>query len=284
MLFRFPAGFDRHPEQAPGSIDEVQVLDGAAELQEIPPSKQVARGCSLVVRGWTFDPLAMAPAAQVVLTMDDRFPVEATYGSRRDDIAVHFQQEGLVTTGFRAIVSTGGAALAPHVIRLYALASGGSRYFATSSSFSFDVVPGRQQIPTLPPARAGSIHVGVDEIGTMGEPSDASSSFPKIARGSILVIRGWAFDLERKMPCKRVFVTVGDECSRAIYGIARDDVLRDQNVPEARFTGFTARLGTASLAPGKHRLGLIGVAGDESAVGESTYPLEIEIEEPVRNR
>ena len=191
---------------------------------------QVARGCSLVVRGWTFDPLAMAPAAQVVLTLDDRFPVEATYGTRRDDIAVHFQNEGLAATGFRAIMSTGGAALAPHVIRLFALASGGS-VFATSSSFSFEVVPGRQQIPRLPQARAGSIHVGIDEIRTMGEPSAAESSFPKIERGSILVIRGWAFDLERKMPCKRVFVTVGNECSRAIYGIARDDVVQDQKSP-----------------------------------------------------
>ena len=283
MLFRFPAGFERHPEQAPGSIDEVQVLDGAAELQEMPPSMQVARGCSLVVRGWTFDPLAMAPAGQVVLTMDDRFPVEATYGSRRDDIAEHFQREGLAATGFRAIVSTGGAALAPHVIRLYALANGSTRYFQTSSSFSFEVVPARRQIPSLPPAKAGAIHVGVDEIGTMGEKPDASA-FPKVARGSILVVRGWAFDLERKMPCERVFVTVGDECSRAIYGIARDDVVQDQGVPSARFTGFTARVGTASLTPGRHRLGLIGIAADESAAHESDYPIEIEIEEPVLTR
>ena len=181
-------------------------------------------------------------------------------------------------------MSTGGAALAPHVIRLYALANGGSRYFETLSSFSFEVVPGRRQIPDLPAADPTSIHVGVDEIGTMGAKPDSAPSVPRLTRGEILVVRGWAFDLERKLPCKRVFVALGDECSRAIYGISRDDVVQDQSVPEARFTGFTARIGTASLAAGKHRLGLIGVAADGSCVGESTYSTEIEIEERPRDR
>jgi hypothetical protein len=279
MLFRFPAGFQKHPQRAPGSIDEVRVLDGAAELEDMPASKEVARGCSLVVRGWGFDPLAMAPAEQIILTMDDRFAVEATYGSRRDDIADHFQRSELVPTGFRAIVSTGAAALAPHTIRLFVLASDASTYFETSSSYSFEIVPARQQIPGVRAAEPGTIHVGVDEIGTLGETGDSHSELPKVARGAVLVIRGWAFDIERQAPCRRVFVGLGGECVRAIYGVPRDDVVRDQNAPAARFTGYTARLSTATIPLGRHALRLIGIASDGSALSESTHSTEIEIVE-----
>jgi hypothetical protein len=279
MLFRFPAGFDKHPEHAPGSIDEVRVLDGAAELEDMPSSKEVARGCSMVVRGWGFDPLAMAPAGQIVLTMDDRFAVEAVYGSVRDDIAHQFQRSELAPTGFKAMMSTGGCAFSPHSIRLYVLANDGSTYFETASSYSFDVVPARQQIPTLPVADPGAIHVRVDEIGTMDSADEPKATFPKVVRGSILVVRGWAFDVERKVPCQRVFVSLGDECVRAIYGIPREDVVVDQNVPSARFTGFTARLGTASLSPGHYTLQLIGIASDGSAVSETAYPTQIEVVE-----
>jgi hypothetical protein len=279
MLFRFPAGFQKHPERAPGSIDEVRVLDGAAELEDVPASKEVARGSSLVVRGWGFDPLAMAPAAQIVLTMDDRFAVEATYGSRRDDIADHFQRSELVPTGFRAIVSTGAAAFAPHTLRLFVLANDASTYFATSSSYSFEIVPARQQIPGLRAAEPGNIHVGVDEIGTMDKTADSRSNLTEVARGAILVIRGWAFDIEHKAPCRRVFVSLGDECVRAIYGIPRDDVVRDQNTASARLTGFTARLSTATIPLGRHALRLIGIASDGSALSEFTHSAQIEIVE-----
>jgi hypothetical protein len=279
MLYRFPAGFDKHPERAPGSIDEVRVLDGAAELEDMPTSKEVARGCSLVVRGWGFDPLAMAPAGQIVLTMDDRFAVEATYGSLRDDIAHNFQRSDLAPTGFKAMMSTGGCAFAPHSIRLYVLANDGSTYFETAGSYSFDVVPARQQIPNVPVADPGAIHVGVDEIGIMDNADDSKTTFPKVVQGAILVVRGWAFDVEHKMPCQRVFVGLGDECVRAIYGIPREDVVADQNVPSARFTGFTARIGTASLAPGKHSLQLIGIASDGSGALETAYSTQVEIVE-----
>ena len=284
MLFRFPAGFNKHPEFAPGSIDEVRVLDGAAELEDMPTSKEVARGCSLVVRGWGFDPLAMSPAGQIVLTMDDRFAVEAIYGSVRDDIAHQFQRGELALTGFKAMMSTGGCALSPHSIRLYVLANDGSTYFETAASYSFGVVPARQQIPSVPAADPGAIHVGVDDIGTMDNVDDSKATFPKVLQGAILVVRGWAFDVEHKMPCRRVFVSLGDECVRAIYGIPREDVVADQNVPSARFTGFTARIGTASLSRGKHSLQLIGIASDGSAASETAYSTQIEIVEPASVR
>ena len=283
MLFRFPAGFDRHPEQAPGSIDEVQILDGAAELQECPRRRKLlagaawscAAGPSIPLRWrlrarscsrWTTASPSRPPTAPVGTTSpstsnnegfgDDRVPSDRVDGRRRPRPARH------------------SPLCALH----------GGRYFETPSSFSFEVVPGRSRFRIFQRGTPAPIHVGVDDIGTMGETPDAAPAFPKVERGAILVVRGWAFDLERKMPCKSVFVTVGDECARAIYGIARDDVFKIRRSPSARFTGFTARLGTASLAPGKHRLGLIGVAADESSVAESTYATEIEIEEPVRKR
>jgi hypothetical protein len=279
MFFRFPVGFDKQKELAPGSIDEVLVLDGAAELEHMPESKEVARGCSLVVRGWGFDPLAMAPAGQIVLTMDDRFAVEATYGLPRDDIAHHFQTRELTPTGFKAMMSTGGCAFAPHTIRLYVLSKDGKTYFETAGGYSFEIVQARRQIPYVGAADSGAIHVGVDDIGTMDGAAKWDQGCPRIARGAILVVRGWAFDVERKMPCKRVFVSLGDECVRAIYGIPREDVVQDQNVPSARFSGFTARLNTSSLAPGLHSLGLVGIASDGKTLSESTHPAQIEIVE-----
>jgi hypothetical protein len=279
MLFRFPVGFQKHPERAPGSIDEVRVLDGAAELDDVPASKEVPRGCTLVVRGWAFDPLTMAPAAKVVLTMDDRFPVEANYGSPREDIAGHFQRSELNPTGFKAMISTGGVALAPHFLKLYVLSGDGSTFFETSSEYSLEVVQARRQIPGVPTAAPGAIHVGIDEVRTTGEGAGAPA-FPKVARGAILAVRGWAFDVARKMPCRRVYVALGDECVRAIYGLPRDDVAKDQQVASARSTGFIARLTTASLAAGAHTLMITGVATDGSEIGETAYGVQIEIVEP----
>jgi hypothetical protein len=283
MLFRFPAGFVKHPEMAPGSIDEVRVLDGAAELEDMPASKEVARGCSLVVRGWGFDPLANAPA-RPVLTMDDRFAAEAVCGSPREDIAEHFQRAELTSTGFKGIMSTGGAALAPHSIRLYILSQDGTTYFETSSTYTFDVVQAAKQIPNLPAAEPLSIHVGIDGIATMEDPTEMDGSSPKVARGTILVVRGWAFDLKRKQPCERVFVSLGDECVRAIYGIPREDVVRDQNVPAARFSGFTARLSTASLPSGRHALRLVAVAADGKSLSEATHSAALEVSEALAER
>jgi len=280
MLSRFPGGFVKHAERAPGSIDEVRVLDGAAELEDVPASKEVARGCTLVVRGWGFDPLANAPA-QIVLTLDDRFAVEATVRTARDDIAEHFQREDLKATGFKAMMSTGGAAFAPHSIRLYVLSNDGSTYFETSSSFSFDVVPAREQIPHLPATTPGLIHVGVDVIGTMSEDAEIDQAHPRVRRGDVLVVRGWAFDRASKEPCKRVFIALGDECVRAIYGVPREDVVADQQVSSARYTGFTARLSTASLSPGRHTLSMFGVSTDGSTVSESTHSVAIDVTEGV---
>jgi hypothetical protein len=276
MLSRFPGGFVKHAERAPGSIDEVRVLDGAAELEDVPSSKEVARGCTLVVRGWGFDPLANTPA-KIVLTMDDRFAVEATVRTARDDISEHFQREDLKTTGFKAMMSTGGAAFAPHNIRLYVLSNDGSTYFDTSSTYSFDVVPARQQIPDLPATTPGKIHVGVDVLGTMAEATEIDQAHPKIQRGDVLIVRGWAFDRTHKEPCKRVFIALGDECVRAIYGVPREDVVADQQVSSARYTGFTARLSTASLPLGRHTLSMFGVSSDGSSVSESTHPVAIDV-------
>jgi hypothetical protein len=105
-----------------------------------------------------------------------------------------------------------------------------------------------------------------------------------VTRGAILVVRGWAFDVERKMPCQSVFVTLGDECARAIYGVPREDVAQDQKVAAARLSGFTARVGTRSLAPGRHEIGLIGVASDGRAFSQTNYATPIEIVEPVAAR
>lgn len=264
MLYRFPNGFEKRPERAPGSIDEVQTLDGAAEICELRDAK-LARGCGLIVRGWTFDPVTMEPAAHVILTAGDQVSAEPTYGLSRPDIAQAFEKSALEATGFKGIVSTGSLALGPHEIRLYAVTAD-SKYSECPSTYSFELMPSAWQVPDLPKLSSSSFAAAVDELSPVELRGDDS---PVVPQRSILVVRGYALDMNRAAPCKALYVRIGVECRRAVYGVPRESLPESiARSAEARFSGFTARFNTSTIAPGTHDVTLIAVSNDGSGIAE----------------
>jgi hypothetical protein len=262
MLYRFPLGFEKRPDLAPGSIDEVQMLDGAAEVTNLRDGR-LPRGCGMVVRGWTFDPIAREPAARVVLTVDDRINAEPVYGAARPDIAKDFDKPSLEQTGFKGIVSSGSLPLGRHELKMYVV-DADSQYYESPATYGFEVVPSAAQLPILPTVSASEFAAEIEELS----PTAGGIGPRLVPRGAILVVRGFAFDLQRNSPCKAVYVKIGEECTRAVYGVPRETLPESDGGPDAKFSGFTARFNTGVLAAGTHEIQLLAVSSNGSGIAE----------------
>jgi hypothetical protein len=245
----FPVGYDARPGVAPGYIDEVLILDGAAEVSDVCDGK-VPRGCSLIVRGWAFDADRHEPAAHLLLRVGERPGLEALYGTPRPDVARVFDDAAREQTGFMGVLSTGSLALGPHEVNLLVV-DRDNGYQRCGSTFAFDLVASSAQIPVLSEAPAETIEASF-------------SALPRVAAsGEAIVVRGSAFDRAHGAPCRALFLKVGAECVRAAYG-----------TPDCR---FTARFDTRLLRPGTYGVELVAIASDGSSVAHVGSSTSLEI-------
>src|SRR5665213_2584300 len=82
--------------------------------------------------------------------------------------------------------------------------------------------------------------------------------------GTDLRMTGWMIDASYQTPAAVRAVDVlidGRVVDRASYGAFRPDVAAFVKAPELQDCGFTARVLTDDLAPGKHRIVLRGIVG-----------------------
>jgi len=116
------------------SLDVIQVSSGR---QDVVPSQtmsveKIARGQSLTLVGWAIDEAALAPARAILLNIDGKSLILATYGAERDDVGQHFGKSTLSPTGFRAVIPPGALSPGRHAIDIDIVNQDGSGYYRVS--------------------------------------------------------------------------------------------------------------------------------------------------------
>ena len=253
MLFRFPAGFEKHPEQAPGSIDEVRCSTAPRNSKTCPP-----RGKLLAAAVWS-----CAGGASIPLPW--RLRADRSHDGRplpcRGDVRLPSRRHCGALPAKRAcsrLVSERSCRLAQRRLRRtsFRLLRPCERrldILRNVEQFSFEIVPGAQQIPSRARRRCrGPSTSASTKSARWRRPAIRASRPPKVARGAICHPR-MGLRSRAQRPCRRVFVTVSATNAVApSMESPRDDVVRDQNVASARFTGFTARSEHGIVPPGQH--------------------------------
>lgn len=130
----------RYPldDMAPAFLDDVtRVPIGLPSTGEGP--LRVARGDKIFVRGWAYDGVENAPAAGVVLVVDDRLEIPSLYGLARPDVAAAHQNPAIVRSGFTAQIETERLDAGYHTVAARVLSKRGLGAYATAQRFDFEV-------------------------------------------------------------------------------------------------------------------------------------------------
>jgi hypothetical protein len=81
--------------------------------------------------------------------------------------------------------------------------------------------------------------------------------------GTAWILTGWAIDAESGKPATGVLGVIDNKTTViANYGTERNDVAEAQHKPEYARTGWELHLENAGLAPGRHTLAIVILAGD----------------------
>ena len=283
-LFEFPRRYSDVGHPATGSIDEITWISADATGSD---AERVPRGSALYVRGWALDPSGAKGASAVVLTIDGRGTHEARIGLSRADVAASLNNEAAASSGFEALIPTGGLDAGRHVIEVATVDAAARAYakFGTATPFSIEVVGG-----PLPPAlryASGSCFVTIDEVRdeSRGEQLGAEGGRIYVPRGSILYFRGWGLDERLDEPLGELFAVVdADRAFAAAYGKPRDDVANVREKASLSKVGFDVRIPTSDLERGLHRLEMVGVGRSGAELLRSETTLEIVVGEPLRSR
>ena len=98
-------------------------------LQTIPPLSAplvVPKAGGLSLQGWAFDPVALAPCAQMFASVDAGPLEPASYGGARGDVSAAFGKPALTNTGFTASWALGTLTPGRHELSLPCLSADGT--------------------------------------------------------------------------------------------------------------------------------------------------------------
>jgi hypothetical protein len=95
-------------------------------------------GDRLLVRGWAIDDVAADTAIGVFVMVDDRWRIDATYGSFRPDVAKMLSDPVYADSGFSATVRTSGLARGSHTLRCCVLAKAFDGYYELPGTKEFE--------------------------------------------------------------------------------------------------------------------------------------------------
>ncbi|MDB5041236.1 MAG: hypothetical protein JWN27_1962 [Candidatus Eremiobacteraeota bacterium] len=155
---------------------------------------------------------------------------------------------GLVGVGIVACVVT-AAAIRPAALPPEAR----SAWLPAASQVAVDV----------PSSTHGKGHTFALDVVTIGARTLPYQDQPyAVERGTLLQIRGWAFDPALRRTADHVAARVDAGAWKyATYHVARPDVAAALSVPHAADCGFLVTVPTGGLAPGQHTIEIATVTG-----------------------
>jgi len=116
-----------------GEFDNVDYVDGLPGLVAHPQPTVVPHGASLLVSGWTVDPVSNGPSLAVCVLLDRVLPFYPRVGVARGDIKLEHKTDEFV--GYQLVLSTSNLGAGPHELRTYALSSDGKWYESALAGF-----------------------------------------------------------------------------------------------------------------------------------------------------
>ena len=248
----------------------------------------VKSGTLVAISGWAADMSAQRRARAVLVWVDGRPPVRADVCGEREDVARAYANARLAQTGFTVRVPVAPGA---HALSFGVLAADGRTLYRIARGLELDgvgpaVTSVREARPRSAPAAvsaapaarttpAALVAPRVPAPVVQGDLTTADgASVPNSVRdgapfvhpaGVDLVFVGWVVDRTGVVPARVRSVEVlidGRPVARAAYGSARPDVAAFVHAPGVLNSGFSARVFTDDLRPGRHALGIVTTLAD----------------------
>ncbi len=236
-----------------GSFDNVDYVDGLPGLVEHPQPTVVPHGASLLVSGWTVDPVTNGPPLAVCVLLDRARPLEARIGIARGDIMLKHGTDEFV--GYQLVVSTSDLGSGAHELRTYALSSDGCWYESGLAGFRLfhhhRVLQAKRTLPR-------GLRVFLETPRDLATGLRIPLGTPIYANRSIL-FRGWAFDDELGIGAETMVARHEDGRSWSGPANIEDALAREALGADDERLGFEIAIPAAVFGRGRHRLQLTGL-------------------------
>jgi hypothetical protein len=260
------------PEVTGTSPVVVEVVQGKMLGQH---RTMAADGSAVVgISGWAVDPAAKRAAPVVLVRVDDQPLLRADTCGERADVASALGVPAYRRSGF-------GLRLAPvpgvHRLAFFVLGADGRTLYRDPRDLELSVSQ-PAGVRTTP-----AVQGGLTRLDDVAVPAAVSGGAPlSHPIGTDLRIDGWMIDRTRATPAELRSLDVlvdGRFAVRAAYGAARPDVAGFLHAPEASNVGFTARLLTDGIPPGRHRITFRAIVADGRSATLAT-PLVVDLTRP----
>jgi hypothetical protein len=196
----------------------------------------------------------------------------------RPDVARHFDNDGLSTSGFEAIVTTGRLAPGDHEIVAYTVDAQQRRYARVAQTLHFTIVADWTSLPADAPRRdtvcSGSLDRIVDE--SRGLTLTPNAGVVAVPRGSLLSLAGWFYDPSTTETITRAYAVVdGERAFPVAYGEPRLDVAAQVGRAMPAEVGFSVSIPTVTLKRGMHSVEMFALAADGATLIATPINLQI---------
>ena len=94
---------------------------------------------NVIVAGWAVDGQAKAPAGGVIVTIDDKSELTATYGAERPDVATVLKEPNFKLSGFGVAIPTSSLDKGKHKIGLKILTNDKKGYYEPGRKFDIEI-------------------------------------------------------------------------------------------------------------------------------------------------
>lgn len=267
------AGLPNGADTLEGQIERIGRFDESSG--EIVPLAGLAlpAGSTVCVSGWSADLHAKGAAAGVCIRAG-AVVVDAHYGEPRDDVGVVFGGAAFVRTGFHGYVTLDPALRGELEVSAIAVSADARSASVLPGGTTFSVLTGWPSICFAAPRRSGSASVRVDGW-QQGSSAEICGDEALLApRGALIRLRGWVRDATADAPASGVFAVVDDHAIvRGNVWQPRPDVVTVMHRDDLLATGFTLRIDTDALAPGRHtvRIGIVTSDGEAYDLDERQF-------------
>jgi hypothetical protein len=212
-------------------------------------------GTLVTVSGWAIDHAARRLAHAVLVRIDGAEPLRADYCDNRIDVARFFGVPAYERSGFSVRVRVPDGR---HRVAFDVLSADRRTLYRDERRFELE---GMTSAATMPPAVQGDLTfvdgLAAHDIG-LGEPY-------RRALGRDLSLVGWLADqtIGTPAPARAVDVLVdGRVAVAAAYGAPRPDVATFLHAPSLQNAGFSARIFTDDIRPGRHEITIRATLAD----------------------
>jgi hypothetical protein len=279
FLFDLPDRFVRGKHPAVGSVDELHWFDAErAGLvgDDVPP------GAPLYVRGWVLHVDGRRAAETVVLRIDNARNYEARVGASRPDVAAVLDLPEAKTSGFEAIIPTALLAPGPHEISVLTVDRASKTYTELATRSSFYLLSAERTLPEGVTFGEAGCEARIDEVRDVSHNReiDASAGTVDVPRGSLLFVRGWAYDIAAGRPANAIFGLIdGRTAFEAKYRLNRPDVAEHRGSAQLAPVGFSIQIPTVEFERGRHSLEIVAMAADGEHLLHSSCRLALIVRE-----